>query len=99
MDFMERLPTSRVKDINFVEVDRLSKYAHFFPLYYPCSATGAAHTYFEHIYMLDGLPKTIVSDKDKVFVSRFWIELFSLQQVALHMSKPIILKQMGRQKW
>ena len=33
-----------------------------------------------------GVPKTIVSDRDKVFVSQFWQELFRLQQTALHLS-------------
>ena len=94
MDFIEGLPISGGKDTIFVAVDRLSKYPYFLPLSYPFSAVGVAQIYlehiyklyFEHIYKLHGLPKAIVSDRDKVFVSRFWTELFCLQQVALHMS-------------
>jgi len=86
MDFIEGLSTSKGKDTIFVVVDRLSKYAHFLPLSHPFSAVGVAQVYFEHNYKLQGLPRTIVSDRDKVFLNRFWIELFSLQKVALHMS-------------
>ena len=86
MDFIEGLPTSRGKDTIFVVVDRLSKYAHFFPLSHPFTTAGVAQIYFEHIYKLHRLPRTIISDRDKVFLSRFWTELFTLQKVALHMS-------------
>ncbi|GKD60286.1 retrotransposon-related protein [Tanacetum coccineum] len=33
-----------------------------------------------------GLPKVIVNDRDKVFLSKFWQELFKLLDVSLHMS-------------
>lgn len=47
------------------------------------SATSVAQLYFEQIYKLHGLPKTIVSDRHNVFLGRFWIKLFTFQQ---HMS-------------
>ena len=86
MDFIEELPKSRGKDTVLVVVDRLSKYAHFLALSHPFSAATVAQLYFEHIFRLHGLPKTIVSDRDKVFLSHFWKELFSLMKVSLHMS-------------
>lgn len=66
-------------------VDRLSKYAHFLPLAHPFTAIYVAQLYFEQIFRLHGLPKTIVSDRDKIFLSAFWRE-FTLQHVDLHMS-------------
>ena len=45
-----------------------------------------AQLYFEHIFELHGLPKTIVIDRDRIFLSKFWQKLFTLLKVSLHMS-------------
>ncbi|CAH9119366.1 unnamed protein product [Cuscuta europaea] len=86
MDFIEGLPESMGKDIILVVVDRLSKYAHFLLLDHPYEASTVAKEYFEHVFKLHGLPKTIISDKDKIFLSKFWQETFKLQQVDLRLS-------------
>jgi transposase InsO family protein len=39
-----------------------------------------------HIYKLHGLPSTIVSDRDMIFTSHLWRELFRLAGVELRMS-------------
>lgn len=39
-----------------------------------------------HIYKLHGLPSAIVSDRDKIFTSHLWRELFRLAGVELRMS-------------
>jgi len=79
MDFIEGLPSSKGKDTILVVVDRLSKYAHFLTLSHPFSAVTVAQLYFDNIFKLHETPKTIVSDRDKVFTSQFWQELFRLQ--------------------
>ena len=78
MDFIEGLPLSDHKTTIFVVVDRLTKYAHFIPLSHPYTAKQVATIFFEHIHKLHGLPTTIVSDRDPIFVSVFWSQLFKL---------------------
>jgi len=86
MDFITGLPKSEGKEVLFVVVDRFSKYAHFMTLSHPYTAHTVAKTFMESIYKLHGLPATIVSDRDSIFLSQFWNELFSLQGVNLHYS-------------
>ncbi|GJZ05359.1 retrotransposon-related protein [Tanacetum coccineum] len=86
MDFIDGLPMSKGKSVLLVVVDRLSKYGHFIPLTHPYSALTVAQAFLDNVYKLHGLPKVIVSDRDTIFFSRFWSELFKMLQVGLHMS-------------
>jgi hypothetical protein len=86
MDFITNLPKSEGKEVIFVVVDRFSKYAHFMALSHPYSATTVAKTFMNSVYKLHGMPATIVSDRDTIFLSKFWKELFALQGVNLHYS-------------
>lgn len=69
-----------------VVVDRFSKYSHFIALKHPFTAFGVAKTFMQQIYRLHGLPTAIVSDRDKIFLSNLWQELFKLADVQLRMS-------------
>ena len=86
MDFVEGLPVSGGKDVIFVVVDRPTKYAHFIRLKHPYTTTIVAQAYVDCVFKLHGLPTVIISDRDPIFTSQFWKELFKLQKVALHMS-------------
>ncbi|KAL0455225.1 UNVERIFIED_CONTAM: hypothetical protein Slati_0861700 [Sesamum latifolium] len=86
MDFIEGLPNSEGKDSILVVVDRLTKYSHFIALKHPYTATSVAKVFFDNIYKLHGLPVSIVTDRDRVFTSKFWKELFTLSGVSLDMS-------------
>ncbi|KAH9735939.1 hypothetical protein KPL71_017914 [Citrus sinensis] len=86
MDFIEGLPKSHGKKVIMVVVDRLSKYAHFLALAQPYTAKDVAQVFLDNIYKLHGLPKTIISDRDRIFTSHFWRHLFTLQGTQLLMS-------------
>lgn len=86
MDFIERLPRSEGFDSILVVVDRLSKYTHFISLKYPFSAPSIAVIFTRDVVKLHGLPRSIVSDRAKVFLSHFWSELFRLYGMTLKYS-------------
>ena len=76
MDFFFGLPRVKGKDTIMVVVDRLTKYAHFFPLGHPFSAKEVALCFIDGVVRLHGFPSSIVSDRDPLFLSHFWQEMF-----------------------
>jgi len=74
MNFIEGLPKSEGYNVILVMVDRFTKCAHFIPIKHPYTANTIARAVFDNVVKLHGLPKTIVSDRDKIFTSTFWKE-------------------------
>ena len=69
MDFITALPLSYGYSVIMVVVDRLSKYAHFLPLKSDYTTKQVADSFFTGVVKLHRMPKSIVSDRDKVFTS------------------------------
>lgn len=86
LDFIEGLPTSGRYKCILVVVDTFSKYAHFLPVAHPYIAQQIAQMYIDNVYKLHGMPEALVSDKDAIFTSKVWQEIFKLQGVELKMS-------------
>jgi hypothetical protein len=86
MDFIEGLPVSNGWSVIMVVVDRLTKYGHFLLLAHPYTVSTVAQVFLANIFKLHGMPSTIVSDRDPVFTSSFWLELFCLQGTTLAFS-------------
>lgn len=86
MDFIEGLPKSNSYDSILVIIDKFSKYGHFLPLKHPFTAQHVAQVFVDNIYRLHGMPSAIISDRDMVFTSLFWQQLFKFTDTQLNMS-------------
>lgn len=56
---------------------------HFIPLKHPFNAQAVAKVVLDKVIKLHGMPRTIVSDRDKIFTSTFWTALFKLVDTKL----------------
>jgi hypothetical protein len=59
-----------------VVVDRFSKIAQFIPFHKTSDAMLVENVFFKEVVRLQGLPRSIVSDKDRKFVGHFWRKIW-----------------------
>jgi hypothetical protein len=72
MNFINALPrTPKGNDSILVIVDRLTKVAHFIPMRTMYGGDKLGKLYIDNILKLQGVPKSIVSDRGALFVSKF----------------------------
>jgi hypothetical protein len=83
MDFVTGLPISRDPATNvsynaiLVVVDRFTKQAEYIPFRNDYTAVHLAHVINDQIIRHHGIPKSIISDRDKLFTSNFWTTLMA----------------------
>jgi hypothetical protein len=83
IDFIEGLPKSEGFNYILVVVDRFSKYSHFIPLKHPFTASQVVVVIMDTVVRLHEMPRSILSDRDKIFLNHFWNELFKLSNTTL----------------
>nr|GFB07364.1 putative reverse transcriptase domain-containing protein [Tanacetum cinerariifolium] len=86
-DFVIGLPrTPSGYDSIYVMVDRLTKSAHFLPKKKTDSIKKLAELYLKEIVYKHGVPVSVISDRDNLFTSRFWVSLQKALGTQLHLS-------------
>jgi len=86
MDFITALPLSQGFSVIMVIIDILTKFAHFLALKHDFTSKFVAEVFVKNVIKLHGFPRIIVSNKDKIFISKLWQQLFRLQGTTLAMS-------------
>nr|KYP63409.1 Retrotransposable element Tf2 [Cajanus cajan] len=86
LDFVTGLPPSNGYTVLLVVVDRFSKGVHLGALRSDFTAYKVAELFVSIVCKHHGLPKSIVSDRDPIFISRFWSDLFKFSGTLLRMS-------------
>ncbi|KAG5003627.1 hypothetical protein JHK86_027766 [Glycine max] len=86
LDFIVGLPPFKGHSTLFVVVDRFLKGIHIGLLPPHYTAFEVAKVFMEISGKIHGILRSLVSDRDPLFVSRFWQELFKLSGTTLRMS-------------
>ena len=86
IDFIGPLPVDEGFDMIITLTDRLGADIRILPCHSTSSAEDVARIFFDNWYCDNGLPLDIVSDRDKLFVSKFWKALHVLTGTKIKMS-------------
>ena len=68
-------------DSILVMVDRLTKYTHFIPCMKSITAEELAHLVLDRLIRYHGIPKSFITDRDKLFTSNYWKTLVSVMGI------------------
>lgn len=86
LDFIVGLPPYRGHTMILVVVDHFSKGIHSGLLPAQFSAYQVASVFLDIVAKHHGMPKSLVSDRDPLFICKFWQELFKISGTKLRFS-------------
>ncbi|GJP30198.1 hypothetical protein CLOM_g23263 [Closterium sp. NIES-68] len=87
LDFITGLPTTTSGHYAIlVVIDKFSKMGPFIPTHTTARTEETAQLFVRYIISQNGIPTTLISDRDPKFTSKFWKELMSLLGTKLAMS-------------
>ena len=99
MDFVTHFPqTSRLHDLTWVIVDRLTKSTHFLVVRMTFTLKEFCKLYVQEIVWLHGVPVSIVSDRDPRFTTHFWKSFQKAMGTQLMMSTAFHPKMDGQSR-
>jgi hypothetical protein len=81
LSLSKKLMTGIIYDSIIVVTDRLTKYAYFIPYFKNSLAEDLAYIFYKYIVANYGFSQKIISNRDKLFISRFWKLLINLSEV------------------
>lgn len=77
MDFIKGLPPMKGYSKVFVVINRLIKYSHFIPVKHPYTTSSISELIQRNVIKLHGPSKSIVCDRDTIFCSQYWQQVFA----------------------
>lgn len=86
MDFITGLPSYQGNTVVFIVVDRFSKACHLGMLPTNFTAYKTTELFISIFCCHQGFPRSIISNRDRNFLSNFWRTLFRLHGTMLRMS-------------
>ena len=88
MDFVGGLPTTRKgHDYLLVVVDRFNKMCILMPCKKTISRQEVVNVFFAQVWVHFGIPRSIISERDIRFLSKFWTKLWENMDTKFKRSK------------
>jgi len=81
MDFIRPLPVDNSFDCILILADCLGADIQIIPCQTDMRAEEIAGLFFDHWYCENGCPNEIISDWDKIFISKFWVSVMHLSGI------------------
>ena len=99
LDFIGPLPLDDGFDCILTMTDHLGSDIRIIPTRLNINAEELALLFFNNWYCENGLPREIISNRDKLFVSKFWTALHKLTGVKIKLSSAYHPETNGSSEW